>query len=136
MFHPRQLITSFCLLVFLTAAHPALAQHSGPTYADDDARQSVTDMIDAHGGMQAWDAISSISFMFFTRNSGAPEPWLSRETIHTPTGRAYLDWPVLEAAIVWDGSDVWSDNWPPFAPPGASRPGTGAPPSKIAGSPC
>jgi hypothetical protein len=83
----------------------------GPEYADPETRAIVEQMVTAHGGTEAWNRVESFSFMFFTKNSGNPEPWLSRETIEPRSGRAYLDWPVLDASIVWDGSTVWAVGW-------------------------
>jgi hypothetical protein len=90
----------------------------GADYADPKTRVIVEEMIAAHGGIEAWNRIESFSYMFFTKNSGNPEPWLSRETVDPRSGRAYLDWPVLDASIVWDGSTVWAVGWPVTLPPG------------------
>lgn len=94
----------------------------GAKYADPQTRVIVEEMIAAHRGIQAWDNIESFSYMFFTKNWGNAEPWLSRETVDPRSGRAYLDWPVLDASIVWDGSTVWAVGWPvPLSPGFFSR---------------
>jgi hypothetical protein len=83
----------------------------GTDYADPETRAIVEEMVAAHGGTEAWNRIEAFSFMFFTKNSGNPEPWLSRETVDPRSGRVYLDWPVLDALIVWDESTVWAVGW-------------------------
>lgn len=98
---------------------PVLAQETGtPEYATAETRLLIERMVDAHGGLDPWQAVEVIGFNFFTKNSGNPNPWFSRETTDRRSGRAILDWPYLDASIVWDGSEVWSVNWPVQIPPG------------------
>ncbi len=75
-------------------------------------------MVEAHGGMEAWRRVESFRFRMLSKVSGQANAWLSTETVEPSTGRSVLDWPVLEASIVWDGEEVWSVNWPPAPPPG------------------
>lgn len=91
---------------------------TGPDYATADTRAVIEAMVTAHGGMDAWRAVESIRFRMFTKVSGSGNAWLSTETVEPSTGRSFLDWPVLDASIVYDGTEVWSVNWPPAPPPG------------------
>ncbi|MEN8375076.1 MAG: hypothetical protein ABFS34_06450 [Gemmatimonadota bacterium] len=96
-----------------------LAAQSAPTYQSDEARAVVERMVEAHGGMAAWDRVETVDFMFFTKLVGnANSAFLSRETTDVRTGRAYLDWPVLGSRVGWDGQEVWSVGWPLPLPPG------------------
>ncbi len=91
---------------------------TGPDYATADTRAVIEALVAAHGGMDAWRAVESIRFRMFTKVSGSGNAWLSTETVEPSTGRSFLDWPVLNASIVYDGKEVWSVNWPPAPPPG------------------
>lgn len=89
---------------------------AGPRYATPETQRVIEAMVAAHGGMEAWHRISEVRYRFFTRNTGAP-PWLSWERVETRTRRARIDWPVFDAVVAYDGSDVWSTRWPiPLSP--------------------
>ncbi len=91
---------------------------TGPDYANEETRIVIEAMVEAHGGMAAWRRVESFRFRMLSKVSGQANAWLSTETVEPSTGRSVLDWPVLEASIVWDGKEVWSVNWPPAPPPG------------------
>lgn len=90
----------------------------GPDYATEETRAVIEAMVEAHGGMEAWRQIESFRFRMLSKVSGQANAWLSTETVEPSTGRSFLDWPVLNASIVYDGEEVWSVNWPPAPPPG------------------
>ena len=101
------------LLSVSAAAGQATADEgvgTGPDYATADTRAVIKAMVAAHGGMDAWRAVESIRFRMFTKVSGSGNAWLSTETVEPSTGRSFLDWPVLDASIVYDGKEVWSVN--------------------------
>jgi len=74
--------------------------------------------VEAHGGQAAFDALPGLSYWFFTRNTGAPDPWLSVEAIDHATGRSVIEWPVFGAKIWADGESAWSQGWPMGFSPG------------------
>ncbi len=91
---------------------------TGPDYATAETRIVIEAMVEAHGGMERWLAVPAFRFRILSKVAGQANAWLSTETVEPATGRAYLDWPVLDASIVWDGEQVWSVNWGSGPPPG------------------
>jgi hypothetical protein len=91
---------------------------TGPDYATVETRTVIEAMVMAHGGMDAWRTVETVRFRMLSKVSGQSNPWLSTETVERSSGRSFLDWPILDASIVWDGTAIWSVNWPPAPPPG------------------
>ena len=75
----------------------AVSGPTGPSYATAETRAVIEAMVEAHGGIDRWRDVRSVSYRFFTRNTGAPEPWLSWESVEPVTGRSRLEWPVFGA---------------------------------------
>ncbi len=96
----------------MSAADPMFA--GTPTYESDAARELVEQMIEAHGGLDAWDGVETLQFKFFTKvifKDAGPPPFYSVETTRLSDGATVIDWPLLDARTVWNGETVWSENW-------------------------
>lgn len=107
------------LLMFTLALPPGLAAQLRPAADTDLTAAALLDgAIAAHGGREAWNALPNLSFWFITRNTGAPEPWLTMEAFEPSTGRSVMRWPVFEAQVWSDGERVWSRGWPLSMSPG------------------
>jgi hypothetical protein len=87
-----------------------------PEYANDESRMWVERMIEAHGGMERWEAIGALRFDNIMYNNVASEGaypwWVYNEVVeHHGARRARLDW-VLEGAVTaYDGEQAWSTNY-------------------------
>lgn len=106
------------LPVFLALFFPSLllAQSTkGPRYASPETKAVIEHMIEAHGGYDTWANAPTISYDNVFFNPAAPagsDPWwLSHEVFDQDTRRAYHDWPLDDAHLTYDGSDVWTTNW-------------------------
>lgn len=99
---------SAMLLVVALAAVPAAAE----TGAEVCAR-----MVEAHGGMEAWNGAHSIRFtdrMTPAGGSGAPS---SQVVVEAGSRRATIDYPDMDMSLAWDGEKAWSTNWKMPMPP-------------------
>jgi hypothetical protein len=78
-------------------------------------------LIEAHGGMKAWNDATILHFehkMVPPTSPGAEEDaWLSVETIEAGSRRVYQSWPLDDAVVVFDGEEVWSTGWKRANPP-------------------
>lgn len=86
-----------------------------PQYENAAAQRIVERMIAAHGGLEPWEGIDTMSFRFVTKVVGAPSPqppFYSIETSNLNTGQVIIDWPWFNAETVWNGEEAWSRNWP------------------------
>ena len=110
-------IAAFALLAMFANAS------AEPTYATDRTRGVVEAMVEAHGGLERWRAAPSIRFdnimynPYHEKNQFAW--WVSHEVIDQQTRKVWQHWPMHDAAIGFDGEEVWSANWrlanpPPF----------------------
>lgn len=107
-------------LLFLVSVSYGSAQ--GPAYASESAKQIISKMIDAHGGMKKWNTSQALSFshlLVFGEPLGT-EFWLSHETTEIKTERAYQDWPIFNGRLAFDGKKIWTQNWKLDNPPGAN----------------
>lgn len=110
-------VLTFAAALMLTG--PVQAQSIRPAANHDLSSAEVLERtVEAHGGRNAWENLPGLSYWFFTRNTGAPEPWLSVESIDHATGRSVIEWPVFEARIWSDGESAWSRGWPMGFSPG------------------
>jgi len=89
-----------------------------PEYQDSRSQALVTAMLEAHGGTQAWSDAEVLSFRFVTKVVGGGAPFYSIEKVALDAGATYIEWPWLQATTGWDGTTVWSKNWPMPIPPG------------------
>ena len=89
---------------------------AGPT-ASGETLEVVKAMVEAHGGMDAWRAASTVSYESSFQRAGAPNPMIAREVIEQGARRAYADYPGTDMRLGWDGERAWSENWGMPYPP-------------------
>jgi len=93
----------------------AHAKLSGADCKPDDVTKA---MIEAHGGLDAWKAKPALSYKHTMVAPYEPnDPWVSVEVVDQATRREYQDWPLDEATIAFDGTEVWSVGWKRANPP-------------------
>lgn len=112
-------IPAVALAAALLYVGPVQAQMASQTAEYSmSASEVIEQTVEAHGGRAAFENLPGLSYWFFTRNTGAPDPWLSIESIDFATGRSVIEWPVYEAKIWSDGESAWSRGWPLGFSPG------------------
>jgi hypothetical protein len=108
----RQIIRTGMALTALLLSSNALSE---PEYASDETRRVVAAMVDAHGGIERWRAAPSIRFddiMYMPYHEREQFGWwAAHEVIDQKTRQVWQDWPMDDAAIGFDGEQVWSTNW-------------------------
>ncbi len=95
--------------------------YAAPQYANDETRELIEAMLEAHGGLERWEAAPSIRFDNIMYNTYAQKEnfawWVVHEVIDQKTRQAWQDWPMDDARIGYDGEKVWSTNWSKGNPP-------------------
>ena len=109
----------FLLSVIIFQSIAGIAQ---PQYKSTGAKNIVTKMVAAHGGIDKWNKASALSYshiLVFGEPLGT-EFWLSNEAIEIKTEKAYHDWPMFNGKLGYDGKKIWTENWKLDNPPGAN----------------
>ena len=76
----------------------------------------IAEMVEAHGGIEAWRAAPSVSFEdVWGKGDSMGEP--SVVTVEQGRRRAYIDFPGTDMSMCWDGTQAWSSNWKSPMPP-------------------
>lgn len=116
---PTHKPASVLLIVAILALGCAHAKE-GPTYANDETRIIIENMIEAHGGFDTWTNAKTVSFEHILHIPNGP--WMVKhEAVDLNTRKTYQDWPLLEAKLSFDGEKTWTQGWPqPFMPPKAA----------------
>ncbi|MCP4201905.1 MAG: hypothetical protein GY769_08225 [bacterium] len=70
-------------------------------------------MIEAHGGMEAWESAPSVYF----EDLWGEGPMWSQIQVEQGNRRALIDYPGTEMRMGWDGEQAWSANWEAPMPP-------------------
>ncbi len=112
----RYALTLIVLLPLTTIAGPWFDGEA--EFTDDESRQLAAKILQAHGGMAPMAAAKSIRLDFFTKVSGAPNPFYTVERIDLANGNALVKWPFWNASMGWDGETLWSHQWPMPMPAG------------------
>ncbi|MGH7452535.1 MAG: DUF6503 family protein [bacterium] len=81
------------------------------------SREIIAAMISAHGGMEKWRAVPTVSFEDHFLPASGQKPTISQVTVEQGPRRAYLDFPESKSRIAWDGNKAWSENWQDPIPP-------------------
>jgi hypothetical protein len=94
----------------LGACRPATNQ-APVAFCDSDARAALATMVDAHGGREAWQGLTSIYVEREHLFAGTEHP--IRFNIHgeLPSHRLYQEWQAPPGALAWDGERAWSRDW-------------------------
>lgn len=79
---------------------------------DADASTAVAAMVEAHGGISAWQALDSIYVEREHLFAGREQP--IRFNIHGeyPSHRIFQVWQAPAGTLAWDGERAWSSEWP------------------------
>ena len=92
----------------------------------DEAEALVDKMVEAHGGMNAFNNANMVSFKHILYMPGMsanfPRWMVSEEIIDQKSNRKYANYPMWESKIINDGEKVWSVNWT-FGNPAAQMSG-------------
>lgn len=78
-------------------------------------RKLAQRMIEAHGGMDAWQKAPSVRFE--DRFQPSEGEGFSTTIVEQGSRRACIDMPESGARMAWDGEKAWSLNWKSGAPP-------------------
>ncbi len=114
----KYLYIAIAALSILTVSSSA---GSGPHYASPETQEIIDAMVAAHGGLDAWNSASVISFdntMFNPFAGDGDNPWwYTHETIEQGSRKAVQDWPLNNATLVYDGEATWTTGWNMSNPP-------------------
>jgi hypothetical protein len=106
--HPSPLAVVLALVLVLAIAPLGADVHPG-------AAEVVTKMIEAHGGMEAWESAPTVAFTEEFRPGEATSGMPGRVVVQQGSRRAYLDYG--GAQVAWDGEKAWGVNWQVPTPP-------------------
>lgn len=99
------------------APSPAPAAEPPATPEQHDAPPIISEMIEAHGGMQRWRTAPSVSFEDRWTTPGGEPGRASRVSVEQRTRRATIDFVGSDMRMSWDGQKAWSENWDAPYPP-------------------
>jgi hypothetical protein len=102
----RALNSGLAALWIAVSASAATAVTGDPT-AIDIAKK----MIEAHGGMQTWEAAPSVAFEDSMIPAGAGFGLRARVIVEQGRRRASLEYPSMNTRLGWDGKMAWGYNW-------------------------
>ncbi|BDX06338.1 hypothetical protein [Planctobacterium marinum] len=96
---------------------------SSPDYANEQTKNIIEKMLEAHGGYNNWESKNIIQFDAIMHNNyhGKNELawWAATETIDKRTLQVHQNWFLDKASLGFDGEQVWSVNWRKANPPTA-----------------
>ncbi|MDX1508095.1 MAG: hypothetical protein R3358_07430 [Woeseiaceae bacterium] len=101
-------VTAAFLCVACTGADDAVVE----SVCDRDAETVVAAMVEAHGGMSAWQSLESLYVEREHLFAGRDQP--IRFNIHGeyPSHRIFQTWQAPAGTLAWDGERAWSSGWP------------------------
>jgi len=105
--------TLFVAFLCATCAACASMQGAGSgNICNDDAGKAVAAMVEAHGGMHAWEELESIDVEREHFFAGSEQPM--RFNIHGeyPSHRIFQVWTAPAGTLAWDSERAWSSGWP------------------------
>ena len=81
-------------------------------FCEISADAAVAQMVEAHGGTEAWRRLTSLYVEREHLFAGTEQP--IRFNIHGeyPSHRLYQSWQVPPGTLAWDGERAWSSGWP------------------------
>lgn len=102
-------LSIYTFAILFSAATWALEPH----YASKETEKIILKMIDSHGGIKAWKAITTFSFdnIMFSESLGDQPFWINQVTVDQKTRRVYQEWPLHNSTMAYDGNKAWSVNW-------------------------
>lgn len=108
------------ILLSLTFLFAISAQATtGPNYASGKTKEVIEKMIEAHGGMEQWKSIKTLSFKSVMHSADLPTLhfWIKEQVVDMATRRTYQDWPVVGSKLGYDGEKAWGIDWRVGNPP-------------------
>ncbi|MBL9008350.1 MAG: hypothetical protein JNJ46_29085 [Myxococcales bacterium] len=104
------------------AGSPGSASQPATETATPRARELVSAMLQAHGGMEAWRSTHALQFTHVLMFGEVlhTEWFISHETTEIRTKRSYQDWPLFKGRLAYDGTATWTHNWQIENPPGVN----------------
>lgn len=108
--------TVYLVAITLFFAQMGWAQ---PQYESAKTQEVIEKMIKAHGGMEAWSNLETLSFttVMHSESLGFLRFWLHSQTIDMQTRRSYQDWPLVGSKLSYDGQQVFTEDWRVGNPP-------------------
>lgn len=109
--------TRVLALAFILLQSQLLFAQKGPSYKGNKTKKIIEKMINAHGGLTAWENAPSVSFEHVMTVPQSPNfKWVSNEIHQQGTRKSYSEWGD-GSKLGYDGQDVWSLNWKILNPP-------------------
>lgn len=107
-----------------SAAQPrsgGASSSAGPS-ATPRARELVSAMVQAHGGMESWRGAQALHFTHILMFGEVlhTEWFISHETTELRSRRTYHEWPLFNGRLAHDGKTTWTQNWQIENPPGVN----------------
>jgi len=99
---------SILLIVLLCTACSAPASEADSA---DSLRALALKVAEAHGGVDRWNDLRSLSIGRRHHMFRDAEPFHFRIVGEYPTRRIYQDWEQPGGEVVWDGEQAWSNDW-------------------------
>lgn len=94
------------------------ADTAGPVYSTPDTRVTIEAMVAAHGGMEKWQSVPTISYEHAMTDPSEPDdPWVTIEVTEQGSRRCYQTWPRDNATLGFDGETTWTVGWMRGNPP-------------------
>jgi hypothetical protein len=109
---PGRFTLAFLLLL------PCLAK-AGDTTCKFYPRAELARLVEAHGGIEPWQALQSLTVDRAHQFAGRDQALGFRIEGDYPAHRLYLEWDEPPGQVAWDGDRAWSANWalaPVFLP--------------------
>lgn len=103
------------MLTFLTIGN----SFSQKKYASKETKEVIEKMIKAHGGLEKWKNLKTLSFTstMYSESLGFLKFWIKNQTVDMKTRRSYQDWPLVGSKMTFDGEKAWSVDWRVGNPP-------------------
>jgi hypothetical protein len=102
------------LCVLVAVSIPAGLEAGNPFRT---AEAAIDAMVEAHGGMERWNAAPTVSFTDSLVPAGMPTGEAIRVTVEQGARRVYMDVLGIEISLAWDGEKAWGINWGSPVPP-------------------
>jgi len=100
------------LIILITSSNTLFGQ---ATYSDNETKEIIQMMVDAHGGVDAWNNVEAIRFTKkatprMQNGELTPNPWITEETVHLKTERVIIKIKDDGGLIVKNGEEIWDLN--------------------------
>ncbi len=107
------------ILVALISIFSCQINFAQPKYASNESKEIIEKMISAHGGMEKWKNLETLTFTSTMHSAalGALRFWIQTQTIDMKTRRSYQDWPLVGSKLSYNGEEVWTTDWRVGNPP-------------------